>query len=254
MFEHLSSARNLKWFYGCIIFYIANSVSRILALSSHSVRCPSVVRCPQASHPTLSPLYDHLDHTNQVFSESLWHALSIHPTPLTQSPNTNTQMHKYTNTASVKLAHNHICYIFEKVMVQGPQILIFPPIFVLIFSPTFVLIFPPIFHRFFHQFFHWFFHRFSHLFFHQFFHLFCLCKLFNNFYTNFPTDFPPIFHQSSNIFLCLFLHPLLHRFFHRFLHQFFHQFCSNFFSNFFHRFCLWFFHSFFHWFFHQFSS
>ena len=89
-------------------FFIANSASRILALSSHSV-----VRRPQASHPTLSPLYDHLDHTNQVFSESLWHALSIHPTPLTQSPNTNTQMHKYTNTASVKLAHNHICYIFS---------------------------------------------------------------------------------------------------------------------------------------------
>ena len=31
-------------------------------------------------------------------------------------------MHKYTNTASVKVAHRHnMCYIFAKVMVQGPQ-------------------------------------------------------------------------------------------------------------------------------------
>ena len=38
---------------------------RILALSSHSV-----VR-GQASHPTFSPLYGVLDHTNQIFFESL---------------------------------------------------------------------------------------------------------------------------------------------------------------------------------------
>ena len=46
----------------------ASSVSRILALSSYFH--------PQASHPTFSPLYDHLDHTKQIFSESLWHPLS----------------------------------------------------------------------------------------------------------------------------------------------------------------------------------
>ena len=51
--------------------------SRILALSSHSVR-PSVC-CPQAWHPILSPLYDLLYHTNQIFSESLWHPLSTDP-------------------------------------------------------------------------------------------------------------------------------------------------------------------------------
>ena len=47
---------------------------RILALSSHSV-----VRRGQWWHPTLSPLYDLLDHTNQIFSESLWHPLSTDP-------------------------------------------------------------------------------------------------------------------------------------------------------------------------------
>ena len=52
------------------ISIIANSVSRILALSSHFVRCVFT------SHPTFSPLYDHLDHTKQIFSESLWHPLS----------------------------------------------------------------------------------------------------------------------------------------------------------------------------------
>ena len=45
---------------------------------------------PQASHPILSQLYDLLDHTNQVFCESLWHALSIHPPPLSRYPNTKT--------------------------------------------------------------------------------------------------------------------------------------------------------------------
>ena len=36
--------------------------------------------------------------------------------------NTNTQIHKYTNTASVKVADRpNMCYIFEKVMVRGPQ-------------------------------------------------------------------------------------------------------------------------------------
>ena len=36
--------------------------------------------------------------------------------------NTNTQIHKYTITAWVKVAYRHdMCYIFEKVMVRGPQ-------------------------------------------------------------------------------------------------------------------------------------
>merc|ERR1711963_1104191 len=36
--------------------------------------------------------------------------------------NTNTQIHKCANTALVKVANRHdMCYIFEKVMVRGPQ-------------------------------------------------------------------------------------------------------------------------------------
>ena len=36
--------------------------------------------------------------------------------------NTNTQIHKYTNTTWVKVTNRpNICYIFEKVMVQGSQ-------------------------------------------------------------------------------------------------------------------------------------
>merc|ERR1711963_572215 len=36
--------------------------------------------------------------------------------------NTNTQIHKYANTALVKVADRHdMCYIFEKVMVRGPR-------------------------------------------------------------------------------------------------------------------------------------
>ena len=41
---------------------------------------------------------------------SVWHA------------NTQIQLHKYTNTVLVKFADRHyMCYIFEKVMVRGPQ-------------------------------------------------------------------------------------------------------------------------------------
>ena len=36
----------------------------------------------QASHPTLYPLYDLLDHTNQIFSESLWHHYRLTHLPL----------------------------------------------------------------------------------------------------------------------------------------------------------------------------
>merc|ERR1719210_1669564 len=36
--------------------------------------------------------------------------------------NTNTQIHKYANSALVKVADRHdMCYIFEKVMARGPQ-------------------------------------------------------------------------------------------------------------------------------------
>ena len=36
--------------------------------------------------------------------------------------NTNTQIHKYANRALVKVADRHdMCYIFERVMVRGPQ-------------------------------------------------------------------------------------------------------------------------------------
>ena len=117
------------------------------------------VRRNQASHPTLSPLYDLLDPTNQIFSESLWYPLSTHPSPLSFDPNTNTQIHKYTNTASVKVAHRqNMCHIFEKVMVWGPEILTFPPIFVLIlpliFSPIFPSNFAPIFPSIFPQIFY----------------------------------------------------------------------------------------------------
>ena len=104
-------------YFPLIVSPIANSVSRILALSSHSVvRCPLSVR-PQASHPSISPLYDILDHTNQIFSESLWHPLSTHPPPLTRDPNTNTQIHKYTNKQIqlwLKLNIGITCAIFLK--------------------------------------------------------------------------------------------------------------------------------------------
>ena len=81
---------------------------RILALSSHSVvRCPSVR--PQASHPLLSPLYDLLDHTNHIFSESLCHPWSIHMPSLACKPNTNTQIHKYTNTQIHKYRFGQKC-------------------------------------------------------------------------------------------------------------------------------------------------
>ena len=42
--------------------------------------------------------------------------------PTCKYTNTNTQIHIYTNTALVKVADKHdMCYIFEKVMVRGPQ-------------------------------------------------------------------------------------------------------------------------------------
>ena len=68
---------------------IANSVSRILALSSHSV--PPLSVCGQAWHPTFAPLYDVLDQTNHIFSESSW-SKDI------KTDITKCLIHKYTNT------------------------------------------------------------------------------------------------------------------------------------------------------------
>ena len=74
---------------------IANSVTRILALSSHFCR-------PQRWHPTFSPRYDLSDQTNQIFSESLWHPLSTDP-PTTYPSNflTNQTHQKPTQKASL---------------------------------------------------------------------------------------------------------------------------------------------------------
>ena len=76
-----------------IVNIFANSVSRILALSSHSVVRPLSV-CHQAWHPSISPLYDILDHTNQIFSESWWHPLSTDPLPTPPSPTQTHHTHK----------------------------------------------------------------------------------------------------------------------------------------------------------------
>ena len=85
------------------IFLLYKYCESCFADSSTIFTFPSV-RCPQTWHPSISPLYDILDHTNQIFSESLWCPLSTHPPPLSRYPNTNTQIHKYTNTALVKVA------------------------------------------------------------------------------------------------------------------------------------------------------
>ena len=71
---------------------------RILFQNSSPIfifRRPSVVR-GQAWHPTLSPLYYLLDHTNQIFSESLWH-------PLSADPPTTCPLHFLTHQAHPKL-------------------------------------------------------------------------------------------------------------------------------------------------------
>ena len=67
---------------------VVNSVSRILALSSHSV-----FRV-QARHPTFCPQYDFLDHTNQIFSERFWHPLSTDPPTTHPSPFLTHQTHQ----------------------------------------------------------------------------------------------------------------------------------------------------------------
>ena len=58
-------------------FLLTFSFSTFSTFNSSSI--PSSIVRVQDSHPTLSPLYDLLDHINQIFSESLWHPLSTDP-------------------------------------------------------------------------------------------------------------------------------------------------------------------------------
>ena len=85
----------------------------------------SFVICPAWWHLLLHPLHDVLDHTNHIFSERWWYKDLKNNVPgcLTcKYTNTNTQIHKYANTALVKVADRHdMCYIFEKVMARGTQ-------------------------------------------------------------------------------------------------------------------------------------
>ena len=74
-FRHEESPPHIDLKIACIYFYYkvyCEFCFRILALSSHSVRCPLSVVRGQASHPTFSPLYGVLDHTNQIFSVRIW--------------------------------------------------------------------------------------------------------------------------------------------------------------------------------------
>ena len=69
------------------------------------------------------PLYDVLDHTNHTFSES-YRSKDIYtdiPKCLIHKyTNTNTQIHKYANTAYDKVPERpNMWYIFEKRIVQG---------------------------------------------------------------------------------------------------------------------------------------
>ena len=113
-----------------IYFNIANSVSRILALSSHSVRPLSVVRCPCVIKRDIRP-YLHYMTFQTTQTKYFLKAYDVHY-PLTHQHSlvtqiqihkyTNTQIHKYTNTVLVKVTDMpNICYIFAKVMVHGSQ-------------------------------------------------------------------------------------------------------------------------------------
>ena len=72
-----------------------------------------------------SPLYDVLGHTNHIFSESSWSQdikTDITKCLILKYTNTNTQIHKYTNTAYYKVPERpNMWYIFEKRIVQGYQ-------------------------------------------------------------------------------------------------------------------------------------
>ena len=63
---------NMTVWFVCVLRILFQNSSTIFTFRRPSVR-------GQWWHPTLSPLYDLLDHTNQIFSESLWHPLSTDP-------------------------------------------------------------------------------------------------------------------------------------------------------------------------------
>ena len=69
------------------------------------------------------PLYDVLDHTNHTFSESSRSKDIYTDIPkclIHKYTNTNTQIHKYANTAYDKVPERpNMWYIFEKRIVQG---------------------------------------------------------------------------------------------------------------------------------------
>ena len=70
-----------------------------------------------------SPLYDVLDHTNHTFSESYWSKdIKTDITKCLILKYTNTEIHKYTNTAYDEVPERpNMWYIFEKRNVQGYQ-------------------------------------------------------------------------------------------------------------------------------------
>merc|ERR1712184_211440 len=71
------------------------------------------------------PLYDVLDHANHTFSESSRSKYIYTDIPkclIHKYTNTNTQIHKYANTAYDKVPERpNMWYIFEKRIVQGYQ-------------------------------------------------------------------------------------------------------------------------------------
>merc|ERR1712110_1226181 len=77
------------------------------------------------SRMVTSPLYDVLGHTNHIFSESSWSQdikTDITKCLILKYTNTNTQIHKYTNTAYYKVPERpNMWYIFEKRIVQRYQ-------------------------------------------------------------------------------------------------------------------------------------
>merc|ERR1711990_657091 len=85
----------------------------------------SIFPCCCPSRMVTSPLYDVLGHTNHIFSESSWSQdikTDITKCLILKYTNTNTQIHKYTNTAYYKVPERpNMQYIFEKRIVQGNQ-------------------------------------------------------------------------------------------------------------------------------------
>ena len=83
--------------------------------SIFTFRRPSVVR-GQAWHPTFSPQYDVLDHTNYIFSESSWSKdikTDITKCLMHKYTNTNTQIHKYSIWRSARKTQ-HVVYFWKE--------------------------------------------------------------------------------------------------------------------------------------------